>query len=794
MVRSCAPPRGATACWCSTVRADAQANRTQLVWPFMSHWLARCARAGNARLRARLNANAAAIESVSCCHIVGRGRQLWTGAGEGGVALWERESASSGASDLSWSYHCTRRLPSPPLLALRPAATNVWGACADGTLCVWLAEAAVADANDTISKRSFLGEAGGSQASASAVQRSVAVPLLKLLRVALDELRRARDDYSSLLGQVNAAWAQIEGDRQQLAQQQDKLAVALNVETIARIDADERRGALVKEVESLQYELSHLGQSRDQALALKAARESEVGRLKKAESQLAQRLKKEEEVGRQLAETRVQLEKLRSERDRAHNEMRAAKRELLELHKAEKAEKQALTGERDALVAGLEQRSMETSSLTEALRAREASEAAARAETAQLRTALQNHEEEAARMKHEREQMRAANARMQALLERLRAKMGQHAGLAHAALGEPEHLAPEAQHDFFSYDGELEAHEQPPSRQPPSRQPPSRQPPSRQPPSRQPALPQAPPYAPRGCAQPHVQHGGGAAPDHPCGPSAFPSSPRQSVLPPPPSEAWAAPTLQPQSARRMSAAAGGARSGCGSVQFAPSSCSSSRRRPGSTRQPDASSGSRLLKPTVSSTLASTAPRGPAMPAECTPSTAAGAGEGRGVAVRTAGGAGVGCPPTARQPAFDVTTPRARAGGADRGGAEQQPERRSASLLLQLASLRSWLELVLGPEHVAPGDLPAVLADGTILCSLVDIAMPGFAAPLVSAAPAKRLEAFATAARQLGVADEDLLQAEALLGPHRSAEAAARALAAFAQAAAARSLLPPLSNV
>jgi hypothetical protein len=88
----------------------------------------------------------------------------------------------------------------------------------------------------------------------------------------------------------------------------------------------------------------------------------------------------------------------------------------------------------------------------------------------------------------------------------------------------------------------------------------------------------------------------------------------------------------------------------------------------------------------------------------------------------------------------------------------------------------------------------VLADGTILCSLVDIAMPGFAAPLVSAAPAKRLEAFATAARQLGVADEDLLQAEALLGPHRSAEAAARALAAFAQAAAARSLLPPLSNV
>ena len=84
---------------------------------------------GNARLRSRLNANAAAMDSITAVHIVGRGRQLWTAAGEGGVALWERDG---GLHDLSWSYHCVRRLASPPLLALRPAAgSQVWGALAD---------------------------------------------------------------------------------------------------------------------------------------------------------------------------------------------------------------------------------------------------------------------------------------------------------------------------------------------------------------------------------------------------------------------------------------------------------------------------------------------------------------------------------------------------------------------------------------------------------------------------------------------------------------------------------------
>ena len=95
----------------------------------------------------------------------------------------------------------------------------MWGACADGTLYVWLAEAAVAEANEMLSKRAFLGEVGGGSNEASTtVHRAVAVPLLKLMRVALDELRRARDDYSKLLGEVNAAWAQIEADRQLIGQ------------------------------------------------------------------------------------------------------------------------------------------------------------------------------------------------------------------------------------------------------------------------------------------------------------------------------------------------------------------------------------------------------------------------------------------------------------------------------------------------------------------------------------------------------------------------------------------------
>ena len=620
---------------------------------------------GNARLRSRLVPNDAAMEDVTAVIIIGRGRQVWTGSSEGGLALWERVASAGGGHDMSmtWSYHCTRRLSSPPLLALRPAATSqVWGACADGTIGVWLAEGSIAEMSEMLTMRTFLGQSGAnSGVSTGAVHRAIAVPLLKLLRVSLDELRRAREEYATLLSQINEAWAQMETDRQLISQHQDKLAVALNVETIARIETEDRNAALVKEVDALVYDLSHLGQSRDQALALKAARESEVGRLKKVESKMAQRLKKEEEVGRQLAETRVQSEKLRSERDRAFNEMRTAKRELLEMQKAERADIDALADERDALAAGLEQRSIEMSSLTEALRAREASETAAREELTQLRTKHQNHEEENARMKHEREQMRAANSRMQALLERLRVKMGQDTGLAQQ-LGAP-HLgqspyAPDGPRMSLSYDvGEPAASE-------PA------------------AAATAPPM--------DARH----------------STPAQAVMQADVAAAMAPTTSQQQLARRPAASV----TRPTAVQM--SGCSSSRRRPtGSKIPPESSCASRVLKPTVRTTLAS------ARPSSAKPSSGRCASSARptprtyGVPETVAPQRSPRVPETtaahasprvlettapqssphatARQPAFDAPplTPSTSAVRASASGEEVYPvERRSVAEILRLAEL------------------------------------------------------------------------------------------------------------
>ena len=108
----------------------------------------------NARLRSKLTPSAAAVQAITTVLIVGRGRQLWSGHSDGGVALWEREG-SSAAHETSWSYYCSRRLPSPPLLALRPAATSqVWGAAADGAqLLVWMSEAAAAEASEALAKK-----------------------------------------------------------------------------------------------------------------------------------------------------------------------------------------------------------------------------------------------------------------------------------------------------------------------------------------------------------------------------------------------------------------------------------------------------------------------------------------------------------------------------------------------------------------------------------------------------------------------------------------------------------------
>lgn len=174
---------------------------------------------GNARLRSRLQCSAAAVDAISSVHVVGRGRQLWTGGADGGVALWERDGGGAHSGhDLSWNYTCTRRLPSPPLLALRPAAASqVWGVATDGTVMVWMAEAAAAEAAEAATKKAFFGNGADAHLGSEAQQRAIAMPLLRLLRASMDELRRCRDEFSQLLGSISEGWAQLEADRLQVA-------------------------------------------------------------------------------------------------------------------------------------------------------------------------------------------------------------------------------------------------------------------------------------------------------------------------------------------------------------------------------------------------------------------------------------------------------------------------------------------------------------------------------------------------------------------------------------------------
>ena len=231
---------------------------------------------GNARLRSRLNAERGRPRTrsppcTSSAAAASCGRPPARAASRCGSA-----TAVSGCRGSAGAT--TARAASAGAAAARAAApsagSQVWGACADGTLYVWLAEAAVAEAvrcSRSVPSSARCTAAAPTRRASTAVHGAVAVPLLKLMRVALDELRRAATTTRSC-----SARSMRRGRKSRpigsFGQKQDKLAVALNVETIARIDAEERRAALVKEVDALQYD-SHLGQSRDQALALKAARE-----------------------------------------------------------------------------------------------------------------------------------------------------------------------------------------------------------------------------------------------------------------------------------------------------------------------------------------------------------------------------------------------------------------------------------------------------------------------------------------------------------------------------------------
>ena len=94
----------------------------------------------------------------------------------------------------------------------------------------------------------------------------------------------------------------------------------------------------------------------------------------------------------------------------------------------------------------------------------------------------------------------------------------------------------------------------------------------------------------------------------------------------------------------------------------------------------------------------------------------------------------------------------------------------------------------------PGDLPAVLQDGRILCTLA-ARLPTFDAPRSDATAAECIDAFAGACRHLGIEPGRVLHPDQLLlpGPRRSAVGLVQALTALAHSASVRGLLPALRH-
>ena len=69
--------------------------------------------------------------------LVGRGRQLWSAARDGGVVLWQRASGGPPGQLPDWTWHVCRRLGTPPLTGLCTAgAAQVWAGARDGSVLV----------------------------------------------------------------------------------------------------------------------------------------------------------------------------------------------------------------------------------------------------------------------------------------------------------------------------------------------------------------------------------------------------------------------------------------------------------------------------------------------------------------------------------------------------------------------------------------------------------------------------------------------------------------------------------
>ena len=118
-------------------------------------------------------------------------------------------------------------------------------------------------------------------------------------------------------------------------------------------------------------------------------------------------------------------------------------------------------------------------------------------------------------------------------------------------------------------------------------------------------------------------------------------------------------------------------------------------------------------------------------------------------------------------------------------------RRDAEVVLQLGALREWLQDCLG-FALPPGDLPTILQDGKLLCTL-GAKLQNFEPPPVGATATECIEAFARACHHVGVERDRVLHPDHLLlpGPRRSATGLVQALTALADAASARGLLPAL---
>lgn len=213
---------------------------------------------GNVRLRARLRCEASGAkgDAFVAVLVVGRGRQLWSAARDGGVVLWQRASGGPPGQLPEWAWHVCRRLGTSPLTGLCAAgAAQVWAGARDGSVLVWLSEAAAAEAADGVSRRALAGRGGG---GGGVHEHGLAFPLLRLLRVAMRELHDVRGFLSATHAQVKEGWAALEAVRQQAAD-----AVQRQVARAAAAEAE--RDEALERLATMRAKLGAAGAERQQA-------------------------------------------------------------------------------------------------------------------------------------------------------------------------------------------------------------------------------------------------------------------------------------------------------------------------------------------------------------------------------------------------------------------------------------------------------------------------------------------------------------------------------------------------